>query len=111
MDRTRRLLYVICTRAQKSLALIAYTEDIGLGPHERPVLSQIRGDQRTLAWHLGPLPNVAARIAMSSGKRSRFCSQRALLPESILEALRVGKALGTTLGERFGPMFPGLLRQ
>lgn len=26
IDRTRRLLYVTCTRAQKSLALVAYTE-------------------------------------------------------------------------------------
>lgn len=25
--RTRRLLYVTCTRAQKSLALVAYTKD------------------------------------------------------------------------------------
>ncbi len=27
VTRTRRLLYVTCTRAQKSLALVAYTED------------------------------------------------------------------------------------
>ncbi len=26
IDRTRRLLYVTCTRAEKSLALVAYTE-------------------------------------------------------------------------------------
>ena len=27
IDRTRRLFYVICSRAQESLAIVAYTED------------------------------------------------------------------------------------
>lgn len=27
ITRTRRLLYVTCTRAEKSLALVAYTQD------------------------------------------------------------------------------------